>query len=94
MVGADRQCHHGPVAHPIDADYLVVGAGAMGMAFTDALVEHAGVHVPERQRNRALKRRDRARRVVASRDAAGRMATGTRMLQLRIGPGADRGMQA
>ena len=25
----------------IEADYLVVGAGAMGMAFTDALVEHA-----------------------------------------------------
>jgi hypothetical protein len=25
----------------IDADYLVVGAGAMGMAFTDALVDHA-----------------------------------------------------
>ncbi|MGA8047157.1 MAG: pyridine nucleotide-disulfide oxidoreductase [Dermatophilaceae bacterium] len=29
----------------IDADYLVVGAGAMGMAFTDALVEHADVRV-------------------------------------------------
>jgi hypothetical protein len=26
-------------------DYLVVGAGAMGMAFTDALVDHADVHV-------------------------------------------------
>ena len=25
----------------IDADYLVVGAGAMGMAFTDALIDHA-----------------------------------------------------
>jgi hypothetical protein len=25
----------------IDADYLVVGAGAMGMAFTDALVDHS-----------------------------------------------------
>jgi hypothetical protein len=25
----------------VDADYLVVGAGAMGMAFTDALVDHA-----------------------------------------------------
>ena len=24
----------------IDADYLVVGAGAMGMAFTDALIDH------------------------------------------------------
>jgi hypothetical protein len=30
----------------IDADYLVVGAGAMGMAFTDALIDHApGVRV-------------------------------------------------
>ena len=27
------------------ADYLVVGAGAAGMAFTDALVDHADVHV-------------------------------------------------
>src|SRR5260221_1787452 len=26
-------------------DYLVVGAGAMGMAFTDALVDRADVHV-------------------------------------------------
>ena len=29
------------VTSRIDADYLVVGAGAMGMAFTDALVDHA-----------------------------------------------------
>jgi hypothetical protein len=29
----------------IDTDYLVVGAGAMGMAFTDALVGHADVRV-------------------------------------------------
>lgn len=29
----------------LDADYLVVGAGAMGMAFTDALVDHADVRV-------------------------------------------------
>lgn len=29
----------------LNTDYLVVGAGAMGMAFTDALVEHADVHV-------------------------------------------------
>lgn len=27
---------------PVDADYLVVGAGAAGMAFTDALVAHKG----------------------------------------------------
>lgn len=30
---------------PLDTDYLVVGAGAMGMAFVDALVDHSDVHV-------------------------------------------------
>ncbi len=29
----------------LQTDYLVVGAGAMGMAFVDALVDHADVHV-------------------------------------------------
>jgi hypothetical protein len=29
----------------LEADYLVVGAGATGMAFTDALVDHADVRV-------------------------------------------------
>ncbi|HEU4331570.1 MAG TPA: NAD(P)-binding protein [Lapillicoccus sp.] len=29
----------------VEADYVVVGAGAMGMAFTDSLVEHADVRV-------------------------------------------------
>src|SRR3954453_12564711 len=29
----------------MDADYLVIGAGAAGMAFTDALIEHADVNV-------------------------------------------------
>jgi UDP-galactopyranose mutase len=29
----------------LDTDYLVVGAGAMGMPFTDALIDHADVHV-------------------------------------------------
>jgi hypothetical protein len=29
----------------VHTDYLVVGAGAMGMAFTDALIDHADVHV-------------------------------------------------
>lgn len=29
----------------LDADYLVIGAGAMGMAFTDALIDHADVSV-------------------------------------------------
>jgi hypothetical protein len=32
-------------ARRLETDYLVVGAGAMGMAFTDALVDHADVHV-------------------------------------------------
>jgi hypothetical protein len=29
----------------METDYLVIGAGAMGMAFTDVLVDHADVHV-------------------------------------------------
>lgn len=29
----------------LPTDYLVIGAGAMGMAFTDALIDHADVHV-------------------------------------------------
>ncbi len=29
----------------LEADYLVVGAGATGMAFTDALIDHADVSV-------------------------------------------------
>jgi len=29
----------------LKTDYLVIGAGAMGMAFTDALIDHADVHV-------------------------------------------------
>ena len=33
------------VTRRIDADYLVVGAGAMGMAFTDALIDRADVKV-------------------------------------------------
>ena len=37
---------HGPVAGAVlEADYVVVGAGAMGMAFTDALIDHADVSV-------------------------------------------------
>jgi hypothetical protein len=31
--------------HSLETDYLVVGAGAMGVAFTDALIDHADVHV-------------------------------------------------
>src|SRR5262245_33192670 len=35
-----------PVVTPsLETDYLVVGAGAAGMAFTDALIDHADVHV-------------------------------------------------
>lgn len=33
------------VTRSIATDYLVVGAGAMGMAFTDALIDNADVHV-------------------------------------------------
>lgn len=33
------------VTRQFDTDYLVVGAGAMGMAFADALIDHADVHV-------------------------------------------------
>jgi hypothetical protein len=42
---ATRLCHRGFVTHTIEADYVVVGAGAMGMAFTDALTDHADVRV-------------------------------------------------
>ncbi len=33
------------VTRTLETDYLVVGAGAMGMAFTDVLIDHADVHV-------------------------------------------------
>ena len=33
------------VMRTLEADYLVIGAGAAGMAFTDALIGHADVHV-------------------------------------------------
>src|SRR4051812_40503952 len=33
------------VMRSLETDYLVIGAGAMGMAFTDALIDHADVHV-------------------------------------------------
>ncbi len=38
-------CLHGAVPRTLDVDYLVVGAGATGMAFTDALIDHADVRV-------------------------------------------------
>ncbi len=45
MDGAPRFCHCGQVTRTIDSDYLVVGAGATGMAFTDGLIDHASVSV-------------------------------------------------
>lgn len=45
MDAAPSQCLSGIVTPALEADYLVVGAGAMGMAFTDALVDHADVRV-------------------------------------------------
>ena len=33
------------MSRQLQTDYLVVGAGAMGMAFTDTLIDHADVHV-------------------------------------------------
>ena len=33
------------MSRTVDTDYLVIGAGAMGMAFTDALIDHADAHV-------------------------------------------------
>jgi len=39
------QCHRGCVRRAIDADYLVVGAGATGMAFADSLTSHAHARV-------------------------------------------------
>src|SRR6059058_5775933 len=41
----ERLCLGDQVETTVDADYLVVGAGAMGMAFTDALIDHADVRV-------------------------------------------------
>ena len=42
---APRPCLGFPVTRAVEADYLVVGAGATGMAFTDALIDHADVRV-------------------------------------------------
>ena len=38
-------CLGGAVTRVVEADYLVVGAGATGMAFTDAVTDHADVRV-------------------------------------------------
>jgi NAD(P)-binding Rossmann-like domain len=40
-----RPWQRGVVIRAVEADYLVVGAGAMGMAFTDTLSDHADVRV-------------------------------------------------
>jgi hypothetical protein len=40
-----RRGQHERVTAVLDADYVVVGSGAMGMAFTDALIDHADVSV-------------------------------------------------
>ena len=45
MDASAHECHGGCVRRAIDADYLVVGAGAMGMAFTDALIGHGNARV-------------------------------------------------
>ncbi len=39
------ECHRGRMTRTLAADYLVVGAGAMGMAFTDALIDHSDATV-------------------------------------------------
>ncbi len=38
----------------VEADYLVIGAGATGMAFTDALIDHADVRVALVDRRRGV----------------------------------------
>eukprot|EP01031_Cornospumella_fuschlensis_P051569 gene51569-63055_t len=38
----------------VDVDYLVIGAGASGMAFTDALIDHADVRVALVDRREAV----------------------------------------
>jgi hypothetical protein len=45
MDAAASWCDLDLVTRTVDVDYLVVGAGAMGMAFTDALIDHADVRV-------------------------------------------------
>src|SRR6476660_5343895 len=45
LVEAARGCFGCSVTRGVEADYLVGGAGAMGMAFTDALIDHADVRV-------------------------------------------------
>jgi hypothetical protein len=45
LVAARPPCFGRRVTSMVKADYLVMGAGAAGMAFTDALIDHADVRV-------------------------------------------------
>lgn len=53
MYDGPSACHRGLMTRMIEADYLVVGAGAMGMAFVDAVIDHAdgGVVLVDRRRD-------------------------------------------
>jgi len=42
---APGSCFGCPVMRGVEADYLVIGAGATGLAFIDALIDHADVRV-------------------------------------------------
>ena len=41
----EESCLGSDVKRAVEVDYLVVGAGAMGMAFTDALIDHSDARV-------------------------------------------------
>src|SRR4051794_14784911 len=45
MDGDPGPCLSAAVTTTVEVDYLVIGAGAMGLAFTDALIDHADVRV-------------------------------------------------
>jgi hypothetical protein len=45
LASPPRLCLSGRVPGLVDVDYLVVGGGAMGMGFVDALIDHADVRV-------------------------------------------------
>ena len=78
---------------PLETDYLVVGAGAMGMAFTDALIDHADVHVT------LVDRRSRGERALAGRLPVRPAPPGVAVLRRRVDRprprrGAARGPEA
>ncbi len=70
----------------LDADYLVVGAGAMGMAFTDALIDHADVRV-------TLVDRRHSPAVTGSRRTRSSAAPGLRLLRRGFDPARRRPAQ-